>query len=537
MSRRIEGRYAVEWPTDAGGGGCRVVAIGDSTLAAIDLDDPSRLWIQRALESIHLHTGRALRLVVLPRPGARLKDVEHLARLVPEENPDVVVVAVGTNDVQPSLLLVSHLGDYTSRYRQMIHGLSGPGRFVVVTGVGNLWYVPALTRSLRARLMRPFAAALSWYVDRAIRRAVSDLPRVAMIGTRVVDRTMWEGRAWLYNPDGFHPSAAGHDVWANLARPALLSAINQVCPIDDARDGGDRDAAALAADTDARRRDAGEYTFVRTRDGVARVRDSGGDKRTVLVMPDSPNVLEHHESTFRELGRDFRVVGIEMPGAGYTDLRRDAHTHRRFDFSLDAGAGWILDVMDEAEVGEAIVTASCVNGLYAARAATLDPKRIRGLVLCQTPSVPQLQAWARRTIPWVLRNRLVGDRLLRLTRRRLAAWWYHKALGTPGPEYWFGDIARQGFRDGATWRLAPLFAAIRAEDGDVLRGLDTPTIVLWGGDDGTHRRVGTDPESLPGSRKRTRMLATGHFPELEDPNGFAEAVRLMACELWPGAES
>jgi hypothetical protein len=142
VSSRIEGRYAVEWPPEAEFGGCRVVALGDSTLAAEGLDHPSQLWIHRALESIHLQTGEPLRLVVLPSPGARLKDVERLAARVAEEAPDVVVVAVGTNDVTPSLQLMSHLLDYTSRYRQMVHGLSGPGRAVIVTGVGNVWYVP-----------------------------------------------------------------------------------------------------------------------------------------------------------------------------------------------------------------------------------------------------------------------------------------------------------------------------------------------------------------------------------------------------------
>lgn len=536
MSSRIEGRYAVEWPPEAEFGGCRVVALGDSTLAAEGLDHPSQLWIHRALESIHLQTGEPLRLVVLPSPGARLKDVERLAARVVEEAPDVVVVAVGTNDVTPSLQLMSHLLDYTSRYRQMVRGLSGPGRVVIVTGVGNVWYVPAMTRSALLFLLRPAAAALSWYVNRAIRRAVSDLSNVEMISTRAVDRTMWEGRDWLYSPDGFHPSAAGHDVWANLARPALAAAIDRVARNHRALGDGEPEPAALEANAGRLPGDPSDFTFIRTRYGVARVRDTNGTGRVVIVMPDSPNVLEHHESSFRELGRDFRVVGLEMPGAGYTDLRPDDTSSGRFDFSLVSGATWILDVMDEAGIDEAIVTASCVNGLYAATAAALDPERVRALVLCQTPSVAQLQAWAKRTIPWPLRNRLLGDPLLRITRRKVAVWWYGLALGPNAPpdtRARFEDIARQGFRAGAVWRLAPLMAAIGAERGDALSGLDTPTVVLWGDRDGTHLKAGTDPESLPGSTKRTRRVGTGHFPELEDPDGFAAAVRLMASEVWP----
>lgn len=523
MSSRIEGRYAVGWPAD--GDGCRVLAIGDSTLTAEGLADARQLWLQRALESIHLATGRSLHLVVRATPGARLRQAEGMARCVAEEDPDVVVVAVGTNDVLPSVRLLTDLLDYTNRYRQMVRRLHRPGRGVVVTGVGNLWHTPALTRNLVFQLLRPPAAALSWYVDRAIRRAVSGSPGVELIDTRAVDGTMWAGRHWLYNRDAFHPSAAGHDVWAALARPALARAIAAV----------PEDRPAVAAGDAGADADDAEVTFVRTHHGVARVRDTGGPGRAVIVMPDSPNVLEHLESSFRGLSSDFRVVGLEMPGAGYTDLRAQDGHHAPFDFSLRSGAEWILDVMRALEIDEAIVTASCVNGLYAATAAELDPQRVRALVLCQTPSLPQLKTWAKRIIPWPLRHRLLGDRLLRVSRRWFAARWYDQALGPeapPGTRARFEDIARQGFRAGAAWRLAPLVTAILREPDDAPRRLEVPTTVLWGDDDETHRRAGTDPESLAGSRYEFRRIATGHFPDLEDPDAFATAVWEAAAYVW-----
>ena len=71
MTSRIEGRYAIEWPAD--GDSCRVLAIGDSTLTAEGPADARQLWLQRALDSIHLATGRSLHLVVRATPGARLR--------------------------------------------------------------------------------------------------------------------------------------------------------------------------------------------------------------------------------------------------------------------------------------------------------------------------------------------------------------------------------------------------------------------------------------------------------------------------------
>jgi pimeloyl-ACP methyl ester carboxylesterase/lysophospholipase L1-like esterase len=531
MIPAIEGRYDVEWP--AAHSECpdrRVVAIGDSSLTAEGLEDPTQLWLHRALESIHLHTGRGLHLVVRGQPGAGLQEVERLARLVPEDEPDVVVVVVGTNDARPSLRLVSRLGDYTSRYRAMVRDLADSGALVVATGVGNLRYTPWSTKKPIRRLLRAPLAALSWYVDRAIRRAVSGRADVELIHPRQIDRTMWAGRDWLYGEDAFHPSAAGHEVWANLARPTLAAAIETT---DD----------RAKADTPARRAgarrpppEAGEFTFVRTGQGVARVRDGNRGAHAVVVIPDSPNVLEHHESSFRELGRDFRVVGLEMPGAGYTDLRSDERGNKGFDFSLASGAAWIRDVMDRLEIGEAIVTASCVNGLYAATAAKMYPERVRALVLCQTPSLPELKWWAKRTIPWPLRNRLVGDRLLRVGRRRYAGLWYARALdvsAAPDTQARFEDIARQGFRAGASWSLAPLISAILAEPDDSLDDLTVPTRLLWGAEDATHRKAGTEPWSGPGAVIDRCRVHTGHFPDLEDPGNFAAAVRKSASDVWP----
>jgi pimeloyl-ACP methyl ester carboxylesterase/lysophospholipase L1-like esterase len=540
MIPAIEGRYDVEWPGPPNGRECRVVAIGDSSLTAEGLDDPTQLWLHRALDAIHLQS-RGLHLVVRGQPGAGLKDVERLARLVAEEEPDVVVVVVGTNDASHLFRLVSRLTDYTSRYRSMVRGLADPGALVVVTGVGNLRYIPWSTKKLYRRPLRAPLAAVSWYVDRAIGRAVSGFAEVELIRPREIDRTMWAGRGWLFGPDGFHPSAAGHDVWANLARPALDEAIK--------RSGNGDHAATHALDADLEREpsEARVVTFVRTGHGVARVFDGAvngvasergahGQARAVVVIPDSPNVLEHHASSFRELGLDFRVIGLEMPGAGYTDLRADEGGHGRFDFSLESGAAWICDVLDGLGIDEAIVTASCINGHYAAMAAKKCPKRVRALVLCQTPSLPELKRWAKRTIPWPLRTRLLGDRILGLSRRRFAAFWYGRSLGSsaaPDTRARFDDIARQGFRAGASWRLAPLVLAILAEPDDPFDGLTVPTRLLWGDEDGTHRKAGTGPRSGPGSVIETTRVRTGHFPELEDPGTFAAVVRATAAEVWP----
>ncbi len=524
MTALIEGRFETGWPSRGVPHPARVVAIGDSSLTGEGLRDPADMWLARALATINERTGHELELVILARSGAKLSDVVRQARLVDEEHPDVVVVCVGTNDAARALL-PSALMDYESHYRQLLRSVRGRGRAVVAAGVGNLAYSPALASGAR-RLLRPVGALTSWYVDRAIHRATAET-EVDYLGTRALDRAMWADRAHTYGPDHFHPSALGHARWADHARPVLEAAL--------AAAARRRSEPGVRSDERPRVPPLRQsYSYVRTPQGVARVRDAGGDGTVVVVMPDSPNVLEHHESSFRVLGRDFRVVGLEMPGAGYTDLHAPAGGRgagRGFDYSLAAGARWILDVLTALDVERAILTASCVNGLYAAMAAQMAPDRVDALVLCQTPSLAQLKTWAQAQIPAPLRNKVVGDLIVRVARRPLAARWYRQVVApsaTTDDRLWFEDLAYEGFRYGSTWRLAPLVDALMREPDDRIGELEPPTYLLWGGSDGSHLKAGTDPATAPGPPAATRSVATGHFPDLEDPDTFALAVRVAA---------
>jgi pimeloyl-ACP methyl ester carboxylesterase len=524
VTEQFEGRSCVDWPPREGDQRCRVVAIGDDSLTAEGLDDPSQMWLARALEAIHQHTGWGLTLVVIAQRGIRLRDAERLARFVDDEDPGVVVLSVGTNDalgLNERVLATPPLGlrDYANRYRQLVRALRGQGTKVVATGVRNLRLTPRWRRALWP------AGTISRYVDRAIARATTDMIGVERIDIRRADRTMWANQRWLYGPGGWQPTAAGHDVWAGLARPLLARAVEEAPRPQVPQDEHLRRARARSADT---------YQFVRTSQGVARVRDTGGKGIAVVVMPDSPNVLEHHESSFTGLAGHHRVVGLEMPGAGYTDLRTLPNEDLpRFDFSLDAGAGWILDVLRAVDADNAVLTGSCVNGLYAARAAQLDPDCVQALVVCQTPSLTELKHWASTTIPAIVRHPL-GDRLLlQHTKRRAAARWYRRALA-PGTSReqraWFEDVARAGFRAGSSWRLARLINAFLAEPDDRLDFIPVPTTVLWGTHDLTHRRAGTDPTSLVHGELPV-FVETGHFPDLEQPDRFAYEVRKVIKAL------
>lgn len=287
-------------------------------------------------------------------------------------------------------------------------------------------------------------------------------------------------------------------------------------------------SAALSRDP-ARR----AATYVDTAAGRVHVFDSAGvdanvdaAQRPCLVFtPDGPNTVAHYRELIALLTPRFRVVCFDMPGFGFS-LPATDHAH-----SLDQGAGVVLAVLDQLGIARATLAFSCANGLYAIRAAQLAPPRIASLILSQTPSLAAMQAWAYRMIPKPLRIPVAGQVLAWLARRQLAQHWYRSALPAGADVTAFQTVAQQSFRHGGCFCLAGVVQGLLRET--VLTAIaDLPCTLIWGEQDGSHRT--TVPESLRQCLPQAEILRfadCGHFPDLEQPARYAEAVLVHMTKL------
>src|SRR6187401_2578236 len=84
----------------------RVVALGDSTLTGPGIDDPRDIWLPRALA--HLDVPGGVELISLAVGGSCAVDVAARVDEAIELDPDLVVIAVGCNDV---MVAVANIGD------------------------------------------------------------------------------------------------------------------------------------------------------------------------------------------------------------------------------------------------------------------------------------------------------------------------------------------------------------------------------------------------------------------------------------------
>ena len=257
--------------------------------------------------------------------------------------------------------------------------------------------------------------------------------------------------------------------------------------------------------------------MLQTKRGTLRVYDSGGVGPVVLMVPDGPNVIEHHAPVIALLAPHARVVCFDMPGFGFS------RPTMGYDHGLRAGAETVLAVMDALDVKEAVLHFSCANGFYALAAAQLAPQRIRRLLLCQTPALQAMRAWTQVNLPPSLRVAVLGQLINRVSRPKLAHIWYAAALPDKAMRPAFRETAQQALAHGGCFCLAGVAQGLaRAQQRD-LEGVRQPVTLLWGDADKSHRHTQADSlAALVPQAQIQHFPGCGHFPDLERPQQYAE---------------
>jgi lysophospholipase L1-like esterase len=145
--------------------------------------------------------------------------IDHQLDDLLASEPDVAVVAVGSNDV----LHWTALNEVEASFRLLVTTLSERVPHVVVGGIGDLGAI--------ARIPPPLSAVVTVrarQVDRVIRRACQPRANVRYIDVSSADSAFRAGGRHVFTPDLFHPNQSGHAIWAGVAGPVLAHAIRSV---------------------------------------------------------------------------------------------------------------------------------------------------------------------------------------------------------------------------------------------------------------------------------------------------------------------
>ena len=265
-----------------------------------------------------------------------------------------------------------------------------------------------------------------------------------------------------------------------------------------------------------------DYRWLDTPEGHRlRVHDLGGGPFTLVFVPDPPNVLAHHRASFERLAKSFRVIGIELPGFGFSRPRRS------FGYSLSESAAAVTSALRQLDAKQCILCLSCVAGLASVVAAARHPDLVAGVAAIQTPDLPAALAWSERVDKQrIARTPVLGQLVVRATRRELADQWYRAAAGSPEAATLLTQTALEAYARGAVYGLSTALQQLpHVNDDDLAVTEHVPAIAMWGNRDRTHRR--TDRRGLQRYLPRLQVAEfdqAGHFPDLETPEEFRDVL-------------
>jgi pimeloyl-ACP methyl ester carboxylesterase len=258
----------------------------------------------------------------------------------------------------------------------------------------------------------------------------------------------------------------------------------------------------------------------------ARVRAfvAGGGARTLVIVPDPPNLIEHHRESIERLAGSYRVICFELPGFGRSALLNGA----RFGFELQLQV--MSEVLERLSARRVLLEMSCLGALVGLRLARRRPDLVDKLVLAQVSSLAQMQAWAKGTdVGNLIHTPGLGQTLVSLSKRFIARHWYRSALPEGASEQLYQQYLQptlEAMREGGAFELASAYQAVRREVEVDYAGIPQPTLLLWGQADRTH--AASMPRALQQALPHARLVeyaGCGHFPTLEDVDRYVRTLK------------
>ncbi|MBM3650160.1 MAG: alpha/beta hydrolase [Alphaproteobacteria bacterium] len=252
----------------------------------------------------------------------------------------------------------------------------------------------------------------------------------------------------------------------------------------------------------------------------AHVREQGNpDGIPVVLIHGSMGSLHMWEGWARELGKQARLISVDLPGHGLTG------TWPRDEYTIDAYADFVEVLVDALNLDRFVLVGHSMGGAVAWTFAATRPDRVSQLVLVDAAGYPRS---GEAPLPIRLaRMPVVGDLGIyfkpdRLVRRSLAEVYADPAMVTPDRIKRYAELQRFPGNRQATLQRA---RTQEPPDPTPLKRLDVPTLIIWGGKD---RWVPVaDAFRFQNDIKGAQLEifeALGHNPMEEDPKATAAAV-------------
>ncbi len=255
--------------------------------------------------------------------------------------------------------------------------------------------------------------------------------------------------------------------------------------------------------------------------GQIRILDTKSGKESLLIIPDSPNVIEHYFEVVEHLSKWYRVVIFDLYGFGFS-------THNgKYDYSFIKTNQLINEILDLIKVERTNIIFPCSHGFYGISYATHYPDKVKQLILLQTPSFAEMNNWSNRIVPSFLKQPILSQIIMPFVEKKFADKWYEYSLPRATDKKPYKTLALEAIDNGATYCLCSLTQGISKETDNKFDLEDAlPVTLIYGNEDFTHKKTNFD--SIRDYHNKIDIIRfdnCGHFPHLENKKRFIQIVK------------
>jgi len=240
-----------------------------------------------------------------------------------------------------------------------------------------------------------------------------------------------------------------------------------------------------------------------------------GSGEPLLLLHQVPMSLADFDNIIPLLARSYQVVAMDSMGHGNSD-------DLPFEFGIEDYARSVISLLDGLGINKTHIAAHHTGAMIAVEVAATYPKRVDKLVISGCPSeAPPLPPPSQR--PGQTRDITMdkeGQFLIK-------AWETYNRLSVPDLE---PQLVFKPFLIALTSRLRPDTHSPTSRNREYLENIrermklvKSPTLAISGSRDSFLKDIDIIKDIIPKSRTLV-VEGFGFFPNVENPQGFAEAV-------------
>jgi lysophospholipase L1-like esterase len=189
----------------------RLLFIGDSSAAGVGVDWQHEAMPQQTAQFVSTELGRSVRWELIAKSGVNTREAAELFGSHSAGAADVVVSALGVNDVTSQRSVKAFIADYIALL-QAIRQRTG-AYAVVASGLPPLHVLPAVPQPLR------------WYLGQCAARLDRALKSFCLSQSDMRYVSLTWARAQEMARDKFHPGKAQYQQWARLVAHQVASLV------------------------------------------------------------------------------------------------------------------------------------------------------------------------------------------------------------------------------------------------------------------------------------------------------------------------